>query len=87
MALWVTIWFLVVLKIPVLYLAWVIWWSVKDQPGADADEDSDGGGGTPFDRPPRPWPFRGRHDGPHGSPVRRPSRAPLPTARATRELT
>ena len=27
--LWLTIWFTVILKIPAIYLAYVIWWSVK----------------------------------------------------------
>ena len=30
--LWLTIWFTVILKIPAVYLAYVIWWSVKDPP-------------------------------------------------------
>ena len=69
--LWFTIWFMVILKIPVLYLAYVIWWAVKDPPeshalpapatgGPAADE---GGGGWQRRSRRRPGP-RG---GPHGS--------------------
>ena len=77
--LWFTLWFMVILKIPVLYLAWVIWWAVKDPPdgfqgggpagtGGGAD---DGGGGW---RPKRRSRIRSPRRGPHGSPARRPAR-------------
>jgi hypothetical protein len=74
---WTAIWFLVVLKLPVLYLAWVIWWAVKDPPDADLElggegqPGEDGGGWLPGRRRPRLRPRRG----PHGGPVRRPLRA------------
>jgi hypothetical protein len=86
--LWFTIWFMVILKIPVLYLAWVIWWAVKDPPdawsGGDSGELLDGDGG-PGGRPPRRRPRRGRPTrGPHGSPARRPARTVLARAKAGR---
>lgn len=31
-SMWLTIWFMVILKIPIAYLAFVIWWAVKDPP-------------------------------------------------------
>jgi hypothetical protein len=60
---WLAIWFLVVLKIPILYLAYVLWWSVKDPPEEWTDEagepDSDGGlGRPPGGRKPRRGPER-----------------------------
>lgn len=78
--LWLTIWFLVILKIPALYLAYVIWWAVKDPPAPAPGSagGSLGGGGEG----PSPWrraarrPIPGRRPGPHGMPDRR--RAPLP---------
>jgi hypothetical protein len=77
--LWFTIFFLVILKIPAAYLAYVIWWAVKDppEPGLDAARDrlppeGEDGGGTPWRRPPSRHPIPGRRPGPHGSPVRRP---------------
>ena len=80
---WFTIWFLVILKIPVLYLAWVIWWAVKDppEPGtATGGDEVFGDGGGPGWRPERGRRrLGGRGGGPHGTPVRRPARAhPVP---------
>lgn len=82
---WTAIWFLVVLKLPVLYLAWVIWWAVKDPPGSDLElggegapgGDDHGGGWLPGRRRARLRPRRG----PHGGPVRRPLRARVARAR------
>jgi hypothetical protein len=77
---WFTIWFLVILKIPIAYLGYVIWWAVKDPPtpaGGSAPgwaETSDGGGGvgSPGRRRRPPTPIPGRRPGPHGTPARRP---------------
>jgi hypothetical protein len=74
--LWFTIWFLVILKIPAIYLAYVIWWAVKDPPAESAGGDGGilrGGGPGPTGPEPRP-PVRGRATGPHGKPSRRPAR-------------
>lgn len=82
---WTTVWFLVILKIPVAYLAYVIWWAVKDPPEprqgdlARVREPLDGADPTRTRRRrllPRP-----RHGGPHGSPHRRPPRTALARAR------
>jgi len=75
---WTAIWFLVVLKLPVLYLAWVIWWAVKDPPDSDlelggAGELGDDGGDGGWLRGRRRSRLRPR-TGPHGGPVRRPVR-------------
>jgi hypothetical protein len=81
--LWFTLWFMVILKIPALYLAYVIWWAVKDPPAP-----SPGPGFAGYDAgpgvigPPRRR-GRGRLPRPHGGPARRP--APLaPRTRASR---
>ena len=78
--LWFSIWFLVILKIPIAYLGYVIWWAVKDPPEPSsgpefsAAENGDGnggvGGGARRRAPHKPIP--GRRPGPHGVPVRRP---------------
>ena len=71
--LWATIWFMVILKIPALYLCYVIWWSVKDPPveSSGGANDSFGSGGLgPEPRRPRP-PAPERRSRPHGSPARR----------------
>ena len=74
---WFTIWFMVILKIPVVYLGFVIWWAVKDPPDAnggfdvDALGESDGGPGGSRRRE-RLLPSR--RPGPHGSRSRRHAR-------------
>lgn len=75
--LWFTIWFMVILKIPALYLCYVIWWAVKDPPieAAGGEAEGFGGGGAPL-RPDGPrLPVPGRRPGPHGKPARRHGRA------------
>lgn len=76
--LWFTIFFMVILKIPAVYLAYVIWWAVKDPPVPGTGAAGGGyGGGAPW-RPPTRKPAPGRQPGPHGAPVRRPSPTPAP---------
>lgn len=78
--------FLVVLKIPAIYLCYVVWWAVKDPPVPGGQGDSVGGlepdgpepGGSWWRRRPSRKPFQ---RGPHGSPPRRPAPAPT-TARS-----
>ncbi len=76
---WELIWLLVIMKIPILYLSWVVYWAIKseplpEQPAAlvSASDDSDP---TPW----RPRHVRPRSPGPHG----RPSRGYARTHRAT----
>ena len=75
--LWFTIWFLVILKIPALYLAYILWWAVKDPPAPASGPATGGLGGSGRGPGPRLRPRRGslpsRRPGPHGSPVRRPA--------------
>ena len=80
---WFTIWFMVILKIPILYLAYVIWWAVKDPPDAYAGgaAEADDGGGSPW-RPSRRARTLAPRGGPHGSPIRRPVPGRLARARA-----
>jgi hypothetical protein len=84
---WLAIWMTVMLKIPAVYLAYVIWWAVKDppEPEAGSAEEGIGGGGIepPRRRGPR-LPVPGRSPGPHGSPYRRRSAEPVLAARARR---
>jgi hypothetical protein len=63
---WETVFFLVVLKIPVVYLALVVWWAIRAQP--DGTEPV----GVPLvtDTPP---------EGPGFGVARRPARRPHPT--------
>jgi hypothetical protein len=77
--LWFTLWFLVILKLPALYLAYIVWWAVKDPPAPGAGPAGGLGGGPngsgPDKRPRTRRPIPGRHPGPHGAPVRRPAPA------------
>ena len=70
--LWFTIWFMVILKIPILYLCYVMWWALKDAPDAAPEtgpSGTSGGGGPPGGR------RLGRRGGPHGTHSRRLVRA------------
>jgi hypothetical protein len=77
----------VILKIPALYIAWLVWWSVKDppQPGiAGAGESLGGGGVDPRPRRGPRAPVPGRRPGPHGVPDRGRRREAGPIVRARR---
>ena len=85
--LWLTIWFTVILKIPAVYLAYVIWWSVKDPPTAAAGNAGEGLGGGGIEPPRRRGPrtpVPGRRPGPHGTSDRRRRREPVLVATARR---
>jgi hypothetical protein len=71
---WELIFLMVVMKIPILYLCWVVWWAIKAEPRPDEGAalpvalPPDGPGSGPewrFRGRPRPRPAR-----PHGGPVR-----------------
>lgn len=72
--LWFTLWFMVILKIPALYLCYVIWWAVKDPPVEEAQHPGGGGGIRPDRRGGPRAPSPGRRPGPHGVPERRHAR-------------
>ena len=79
--LWFTLIFMLALKIPIVYLCYVVWWAVKDPPspgeggdGPAGDAGPDGpGSGSSWWR--RHVARRGPRSGPHGAPVRRPRTA------------
>lgn len=91
--LWFSLVFLVLLKIPVVYLGYVIWWAVKDPPGpGEGFADSGQAPAADGPEPGAPWwkqreARRPMRRGPHGSPTRRPepvldrirSNAPTPS--------
>jgi hypothetical protein len=68
---WGFIWLMLVLKIPVVAMLWLVWWSVQQTPEPVADDEGDGGSG----RPRLPHPHDGprtptvRPRGPHGEPA------------------
>lgn len=78
---WFLLIFVVLLKIPMVYLGYVVWWAVKDPPLPGEGHAGAGGLGGDGDPPSgRSWwkpPLPGRtpRRGPHGSPARRPRTA------------
>ena len=71
------VWMMLILKIPLLALLWLVWWSVRAEPEAAGDDVVDeGGGGSPHPRPTRPRPPR---RGPHSQPY-----PPAPSRTRTR---
>ena len=85
---WELIFLMVVMKIPIVYLCWGVWWAIKAEPRGEEgapmparpDEDSPGPGPRwQFRRARRPRPSR-----PHGGPTRvqpRTARAALARSR------
>jgi len=83
---WETIFLLVILKIPVIYLACVVWWAVRSEP-APPEPLEPALVTSPREPDPKPgWRFLRRgarprpRSGPHGTPVRAARRAPLPAS-------
>ena len=73
---WELIWLMVIMKIPILYLCWVVYWAVRakperDEPVASLVRSAD-------DDPPSGWQPRcgPRRPGPHGRPTRTYARTP-----------
>jgi hypothetical protein len=85
---WELIWLMVIMKIPILYLCWVVWWAIKAEPrpeegaalvAAPTTDSPEPGFGRPLRRTRRPRPAR-----PHGGPTRayqRTARAALARSR------
>jgi hypothetical protein len=66
---WELIWLMVIMKIPILYLCWVVYWAIKAEPRPDPPVQvvlADDEGGPPSWSPGR----RPRRSGPHGRPAR-----------------
>ena len=74
---WEVIFLLVILKIPVVYLCWVVWWAIRAEPGPPTEPaivSAPVGDGPELGPNPRhAWRYQPRRRGPHGSP--RPVRA------------
>ena len=85
---WELVWLMVIMKIPILYLCWVVWWAIKAEPrpeegaalvAAAPPESPDPAAGWEFQRARRRRPPR-----PHGGPTRvyqRTARAALARSR------
>jgi hypothetical protein len=78
---WELIWLMLIMKIPILYLCWVVYWAIKAEPRPEQpaalvalDDGSDPSPWRPAQRPRRP--------GPHGRPTRGYARTRRATVRA-----
>jgi hypothetical protein len=79
---WEIVFVLLILKLPVAYVCWVIWWAVKSEPELGLGGETGGGQlWTPW-RHRRRGPRRPRN-GPHGAPTRSATRTPPPARKAT----
>ncbi len=67
---------LVILKIPVAYIAWVVWWAIKAEPELGTEGGTEGVNWRPWRPSPAASPARPRRGGPHGSPTRTMPRGP-----------
>jgi hypothetical protein len=65
---WTFVYLMVFLKLPIVGLFWIVWWAIKagPEPEPEADEPSEGEGGSKTPR--EPFGPRPRTRGPHGSP-------------------
>ena len=62
---WELIFMVLILKIPLVYVCWVVWWAIRAEPEVGADGDSvHQFSWKPWHRPEGPRPRRG---GPHGT--------------------
>lgn len=82
---WELIFLMVIMKIPIVYLCWVVWWAIKAEPRG---EEGAALYAVPEDDSPGPWQFRRarrpRPSRPHGGPTRvqpRTARAALARSR------
>ena len=71
---WELIFLMVIMKIPILYLCWVVWWAIKAEPRGE--EGAALRAELPHDSPDSGFPWRSRRPGrprpgrPHGGPTR-----------------
>jgi len=78
---WELIWLMVIMKIPILYLCWVVYWAIKSEPRPEehaalvtSTSGPESPGWSPRREPRRP--------GPHGRPTRSYARTKRATVRA-----
>jgi len=77
---WELIWLMLIMKIPILYLCWVVYWAIKSEPRKEEPVTA----GVPNDDGPPGWRPRSRprRPGPHGQPTRTYVRSRRPAVRA-----
>src|SRR2546430_17415714 len=74
---WELIWLMAIMKIPILYLCWVVYWALKSEPRPEQPAVL---AAPPDGSDPRAWHVRPRprRPGPHGRPARAYARAARP---------
>jgi len=70
---WELVFMLFILKLPVVYVAWIVWWAIKAEPEFGAEGETHSFTWTPWRPPSGERPRRGS---PHGSPSRGPRVGP-----------
>ncbi len=75
---WTFVYLMVVLKIPIVLLGWIVWWSTRPVPEPVEGSDDDGGSRRSRPRHPRSPLPRSPRRGPHGAP-----RPPAPARNRT----
>jgi hypothetical protein len=69
---WELIFLMVILKIPIAYLCWVVYWAIKAEPHPDGGDGARIQAPIDGEPPVRPWSGRPRRPArPHGGPTRR----------------
>jgi hypothetical protein len=77
---WELIFMLLILKVPMLYVCWVVWWAIKAEPEIGAEGDSHTFNWKPWQPQSGPRPRRG---GPRGTPARSSRRSARSRAKAS----
>jgi hypothetical protein len=72
---WEIIFVLVLLKIPIAYVGWVMWWAIKAEPEVGTEGGTDSVNWAPWRRPSPPASPARPRQGPHGVPERANPRA------------
>ena len=83
LTLWEILFLVIVLKIPVAYIASVVWWAIKAEPEAGVEGGTEGIIWNPWRRRPS-GPGRPERSGPRGTPSRAGARAARAVERAGR---
>ena len=77
---WELIWLMLIMKIPILYLCWVVYWAIKSEPRPE-EPATLVAAGDDFDSPPWRPRHRPRPVGPNGRPTRSYARSRRATVR------
>jgi hypothetical protein len=80
MTLWEIVLMVVVIKIPIAYFLWILWWAIKAEPEVGTEGGTEGVNWAPWRRPPKP--IRPERSAPRGLSARPGSRGSRERQRA-----